>query len=181
MFDPYEALPALPRVEVTSDSFVDGDVLPLNQVGGLLGTGGQDKSPHLKWDKLPDETKSIAITCLDPDAPTGSGFWHLAVCNLPADLTYVSEGAFTPEGIHVEFDHAEPVVLRNDGGVRGYVGAAPPPGHGAHRYIFAVHALNVERLDVSENTSPGMLGFMLFQHAVARGRITGKFENPASN
>lgn len=173
MFDPYERLPQVPAFTVTSETFAEGERLPAPQSSGVFGVpGGEDRSPQLSWTGVPEGTKSLAITCLDPDAPTGSGFWHWAVANLPADLTSLAEGAELPEGA---------LVLKNDGGTRGYIGAAPPAGHGPHTYHFVVHALDVEKLEVPEDAACALLAFSMFGHTLGRGRIIGTFEVPGED
>ena len=169
--DPYASLPKLPTFTLTSDSFADGQPLSKPQVSGIMGAGGEDVSPQLSWSGFPDETRSFAVTAYDPDAPTASGFWHWAVANLPANVTELPAGA----GDGRELPGGA-VTLVNDAGMRRYIGAAPPPGHGTHRYYFAVHALDVEKLDLSEDASPAYLGFNLFQHAVARAVIHATYE-----
>lgn len=169
--DPYASLPTVRAIRVTSDSFNDGDTLPVGQVSAMTGTG-RDASPQLTWSGAPEETRSYAVTCFDPDAPTASGFWHLAAYNLPASLTSLEEGVLTLDRRGELPSEAQ--VLRNDGGVVGYVGATPPPGHGLHRYMFVVHALDT-KLDLDELASPAFLGFQMFGHTLARGRITGIF------
>jgi len=164
---PYEFLPKVPALEVTSTDVADGQLLPQTCVSGILGAGGEDISPQLAWAEFPPQTQSFAVTCFDPDAPTGSGFWHWAVYNIPVDITQLPTGAGSPDG-------ALPVAartLRNDAGLTQYVGAAPPPGHGIHRYIFAVHAVDVPSLAVPAEATPAYLGFTLFTHTVARGLI----------
>ena len=173
-YDPYDALPDVAEFTVTSTSFTDGAALPMPQVSGVMGAGGEDKTPQLAWADAPEGTRSFALTCYDPDAPTASGFWHFAAHGIPADVTSLDEGAFTLDAVSDAL--ADSVrVLRNDGGVRGFVGAAPPPGHGDHRYMFVVHALDVESLDIDEGASPALLGFMMFGHTLGRARITGIF------
>jgi Raf kinase inhibitor-like YbhB/YbcL family protein len=107
----------------------------------------------------------------DPDAPTASGFWHWAVANLPADVTELPAGA--GDGSDLPGDA---LTLVNDAGQRRYIGAAPPAGHGAHRYYIAVHAVDTEKLDLPEDASPAFLGFNLFQHAIARAVIHATYE-----
>lgn len=168
--DPYEELPRLPEFKVTSTDFGDGQTLAPAQRSGKMGIeGGQDQSPQLSWSGFPPETKSFALTVLDPDAPTGSGFWHWAVCNLPATTTSLPSGAADqglPEGA---------LQLHNDAGFAGFVGAAPPPGHGVHHYHVVVHALDVDKLDITAQASPALLGFNLFSHAIGRARLVGLF------
>ena len=169
--DPYAALPKLPSFSLTSDSVTNGQPLRRAQVSGIMGAGGEDASPHLSWSGFPPQTRSFAVTVYDPDAPTLSGFWHWAVANLPAEVTELPEGA----GDGRELPGGA-LTLVNDAGMRRYVGAAPPPGHGVHRYYVAVHAVAVEKLDLSEDASPAFLGFNLFQHAIARAVIYGTYE-----
>jgi Raf kinase inhibitor-like YbhB/YbcL family protein len=169
--DPYDALPKLPPLRLTSNSISNGQPLATPQVSGIMGAGGEDVSPQLSWSGFPDETRSFAVTVYDPDAPTLSGFWHWAVANLPADVTELpadaGAGSELPGGA---------LTLVNDAGMRRYVGAAPPPGHGVHRYYLAVHAVDVDKLDLPEDASPAFLGFNLFQHAIARAYIFGTHE-----
>jgi Raf kinase inhibitor-like YbhB/YbcL family protein len=169
--DPYDALPKLPTFTVTSSSFADGQPLANAQVSGIMGAGGEDVSPQLSWSGFPEETRSFAVTVYDPDAPTLSGFWHWAVANLPADVTELPADA--GDGRELPGDALE---LVNDAGMRRFIGAAPPPGHGPHRYYVAVHAVDVDKLDLSEDASPAFLGFNLFQHAIARAYIHATYE-----
>lgn len=151
---------------LNSDSFTDGGTLPDAQVKAK-----GDRSPHLKWSGAPEGTKSFAVTCYDPDAPTGSGFWHWTVANIPADVTELAEGA-SPGNMP-----AGAVEGRTDYGPAGFGGAAPPPGHGPHRYIFTVFAVDVERLDVTPDNSGAVFGFNLHFHTLDRATITATYEN----
>jgi Raf kinase inhibitor-like YbhB/YbcL family protein len=169
--DPYASLPQLPTFTLTSDSVTDGQPLAKAQISGIMGAGGEDVSPQLSWSGFPEETRSFAVTVYDPDAPTASGFWHWAVANLPADVTELPEGA----GDGRELPGGA-LTLVNDAGMRRYIGAAPPAGHGPHRYYFAVHAVDVEKLELSEDASAAFLGFNLFQHAIARAVICATYE-----
>lgn len=171
--DPYDFLPQVPAFTVTSTDVSDGGVLPMPQVSGVMGAGGQDRSPQLSWSGFPEGTRSFAVTVYDPDAPTASGFWHWAVANIPASVTELPAGAGDkddpqlPEGA---------VQLRNDAGFAGYVGAAPPSGHGPHRYFVVVHAVDTDALDVGGDTSPAVLGFNLSFHTLARATIVATYE-----
>src|SRR6476660_8494387 len=172
-YNPYEFLPKLPSFTLTSESVTDGQPLANDQVSGIMGAGGEDVSPQLSWSGFPEGTRSFAVTVFDPDAPTASGFWHWAVANIPASVTELASGAgdkdsaSLPEGA---------VQLRNDGGFAGYVGAAPPSGHGPHRYFVVVHAVDTDTLDVDGNTSPAVLGFNLFFHTLGRATLVGTYE-----
>lgn len=168
---PYDSLPKLPTFTLTSESVTDGQPLADDQVSGIMGAGGSDTSPQLSWSGFPSETKSFAVTVYDPDAPTASGFWHWAVADLPATVTELPAGA----GDGGELPGGA-VTLANDASLKRYIGAAPPAGHGPHRYYIAVHALPVESLELPEGATPAYLGFNLFGQAIARAVIHGTYE-----
>jgi Raf kinase inhibitor-like YbhB/YbcL family protein len=168
MATPYDVIGDVPTFTVTSDDVRDGDPLATPQVSGVLGAGGDDVSPQLSWSDFPEETQSFAITVYDPDAPTGSGFWHWSLVNLPVSVTELQRGLDPlPEGAF---------CVRNDYGEAGYGGAAPPPGDRPHRYVFAVHALDVDRLDVPTSATPAYVGFNLAFHTLARATIRPTFQ-----
>ncbi len=173
MATPYDVIGSVSPFGLVSDDLVDGARLDLPQVSGRLGAGGADRSPQLSWSGFPAETKSFVITVFDPDAPTTSGFWHWAVADLPVSTTVLptdaglEDGAGLPDGA---------LQLANDAGFTGYVGAAPPPGHGPHRYYFGVHAVDVESLELPADASCAYLGFNLFSHSLGRAVIMGTWE-----
>ncbi|MGV9670950.1 MULTISPECIES: YbhB/YbcL family Raf kinase inhibitor-like protein [unclassified Gordonia (in: high G+C Gram-positive bacteria)] len=177
-FDPYEALPNLPTFTVTSENITDGAPLATPQVSGLMGAGGADASPQLSWSGFPTDTKSFAVTVYDPDAPTASGFWHWAVADIPASVTSLPEGAGDDEGSGLP---AGALTLANDASLKRFVGAAPPPGHGPHRYFVVVHAVDVESLGLPDGATPAYLGFNLFSHAIARATLIGTYEQPSED
>jgi Raf kinase inhibitor-like YbhB/YbcL family protein len=170
---PYDRIAKVPSFELTSTDIVDGAALPLPQASGILGAGGSDVSPQLTWSGFPAETRSFAVTMFDPDAPTASGFWHWAVVGVPASTTSLAAGAGGPSGSGLP---AGAIQLKNDGGLHQYLGAAPPAGHGPHRYFVAVHALDVEELGVPADATPAYLGFTMFSHTLARGELVATFE-----
>ena len=170
-YNPYDFLPKLPTFTLTSESITDGQPLATAQVSGIMGAGGQDVSPQLSWSGFPEQTRSFAVTVYDPDAPTASGFWHWAVANLPDTVTELPAGA--GDGSQLP---GSAMTLSNDAGLRRFIGAAPPPGHGPHRYFVAVHAVDTEKLDISDTATPAYLGFNLFMHAIARAVIHGTHE-----
>jgi Raf kinase inhibitor-like YbhB/YbcL family protein len=164
--DPYEHLPEVPSFTLESDDLEDGQ--PVHDRHAHASVGGDDVTPHLRWSGFPEETRSFAITVFDPDAPTHSGFWHWALVNLPASVTELPRGADLPAGV---------VEVRNDFGALGYGGPAPPQGDRPHRYVFAVHALDVDAIDgVTEESSPAFVGFNLTFHTLARGVIRGTYQ-----
>lgn len=164
---PYDFLPQLPSLSVESDEVRDGEPVPLPQTAGAaLGRPGDNVSPSLRWSGAPEGTGSYVVTCYDPDAPTGSGFWHWVLVDIPADVTELPAGAGSGGDLPAGAFH-----VANDAGMKQYVGPFPPPGHGPHRYVFAVHAVDGEKLGVPESATPAFVGFNLWQHAVARGLI----------
>jgi Raf kinase inhibitor-like YbhB/YbcL family protein len=126
--------------------------------------GGKDVSPQLAWSGAPAGTKSYVVMMYDPDAPTLGGFWHWAVANVPASVTSLPEGAGDEKGSGLPKGAFQ---IRCDGGPR-FVGAAPPAGHGPHRYYIVVQALDVEDLGVKPDVTPDVLGFNVFFHVIGR-------------
>lgn len=172
--NPFAGLPDVPSFTLTSATIAEGEPLPAAQRSALFGVpGGQDLSPDLTWSNAPEATRSYAVTAYDPDAPTGSGFWHWAVMNLPATVTTIPVGAGTKES-DVLPDTA--TQLRTDAGTAQYIGAAPPAGHGPHRYVFTVWALDVEQVDVPADATPAYLGFVMSGHTIGRATITATAE-----
>jgi Raf kinase inhibitor-like YbhB/YbcL family protein len=170
---PHDHLPPCPELTVESDDIEHGKRLPEEHVADSMGATGENQSPHLRWSGAPEGTKSFAVTCFDPDAPTGSGFWHWVVFDIPPDVTELPRGAgsgdkaLLPKGA---------VHARNDAGTQEYMGAAPPPGHGEHRYVFTVHALGVPSLGVDESASAAICGFTMTFNTLARGSIVVTYD-----
>jgi len=171
--DPNWRLPEVPTFSLTSPDFGEGETLP--RWARATDAGGEDRSPTLHWDGAPSGARSFAVTMFDPDAPTSSGWWHWAVYNIPASITSLPAGAGDPDAGLLP---PGAITLPNETRERRFGGAYPPPGHGEHRYVFTVTALDVERLELAEGSTPGLLGFELAQHAVARAQLTGVTESP---
>lgn len=164
--EPYDLLPTVPSFPVTSKDLVDGEPIP------TFFTGlGDDVSPQLCWSQIPEETKSLMVDCFDPDAPTPAGFWHWSVVNIPLTIRELPTGAGAADALLP----AGSFHVRNDGSQTCYMGPYPPQGDRPHRYVFAVHALNVPQLPVDSDASPTSVAFTALFHTLARGILTGTF------
>ena len=137
-----------------------------------FGCHGGDQSPALHWQGEPHGTKSFAVTIYDPDAPTGSGWWHWAVANIPASVHKLSRNAGTANSQTLP---AGAVELRSDFGTSAYGGPCPPAGDAPHHYQFKVYALDVKSLPVSTDNSPALLGFMLHQHTLGVAKLVARY------
>jgi hypothetical protein len=155
-------------ITVTSQSVTDGSAIGMDNV--FTGCGGKNEAPQLSWTGQPPQTKSFAVTCFDPDAPTGSGYWHWLAFDIPASVTSLDAGAG---------NDASPAGGRSgysDFGMNSYGGPCPPKGDGAHHYIFTVYALDVDSLKgANEKTTGATLVFNMRGHVLATGSITGTF------
>jgi Raf kinase inhibitor-like YbhB/YbcL family protein len=160
------ALPA-DAFELLSQDVAEGKMLAAEQVFKGFGCEGGNLSPALKWRDAPEGTKSFAVTVYDPDAPTGSGWWHWTVFNIPRAAEALPKGAGSGGALPLGA-----VQGRTDFGSTGFGGACPPAGAKVHRYQFTVWALNTEQLPLDEQASGALVGFMLNAHAVGKATIT---------
>jgi len=167
--DPYAYLPKVPSFQLTSSSVTNGQPLPLEQLSKMFGVpGGQDLSPQLSWSGFPAETESFVVSMYDPQAPTGSGFWHWVVADIPAGTTSLPAGAGAPDAAHLP---SGALQLAGDAGAHQYVGGAPPAGSGVHEYFLTVTALNVAKTGLDENASAAYLGFTIAGQTLARATL----------
>jgi Raf kinase inhibitor-like YbhB/YbcL family protein len=154
-----------------SPELKNGGVMAMEQVFNSFGCTGKNISPELVWTNAPKATKSFALTVYDPDAPTGSGWWHWTVFNIPANTTKLEKNA----GAETQKLPAGSVQGRTDFGQPGYGGACPPVGDKPHKYFFTVFALKVEKIDLTSEASGAMVGYYLNQNALAKAKLMVKF------
>jgi len=157
--EPYSLLPQVPGFDLSSSDVTSGTQLAEDHASGNV-------SPQLSWSGFPEGTKSFLVNCFDPDAPTPAGFWHWTVVDLPVTVTSLPTGAGSA-GVE-----APAFTLRNDMGTADFTGAAPPVGDHAHRYVFAVHALDVESLGIPEGATPTVAAFASLGHVLARATLS---------
>lgn len=157
---------------LVSPTIKDHSTIGNEHVFNGFGCTGQNISPALQWEHAPKDTKSFALTVYDPDAPTGSGWWHWVIFNIPSTVTSLSAGAGKPEGAAVPQGSIQSMT---DFGQAGYGGPCPPPGDKPHRYIFTLYALKVDQLSLKPEASGAMVGYYLKQHALAKASFTAMY------
>lgn len=161
-----------PKFVLKSPSFRANGPIGMEHVFNSFGCTGKNLSPALSWSGAPAGTKSFALLCHDPDAPTGgAGWWHWLVLNIPASIDHLPLDAGNPDGTSLP-DGA--VQVATDFGAPGYGGPCPPPGDKPHRYVFTLYALRVESLDVSGGTA-SLAGYMVNGNALGKATLIGRF------
>lgn len=144
-----------------------------NQEFNGMGCSGKNQSPQLSWKNIPEGTKSFAVTMYDPDAPTGIGFWHWAVWDIPVKTNELPTNAgdvklnLMPQGT---------IQGLTDYGTQGFGGVCPPVGHGIHQYIITVYALKTEKLGLDRNASPALIGFNLWANTIEKASIVAYYQ-----
>lgn len=155
--------------EISSPAIGADGTVPLKFTANAFGCHGSNISLPLKWSGVPAGAKSLALTMFDPDAPTGSGFWHWTIANMPPGTTGLAEGAGVagngklPKGA---------MQGRNDAGTAAYFGPCPPKGDKAHRYVITLFAVDTDKLSVDKNTSGAVVGFQLHFHTIDKTSVT---------
>ncbi|GAA3995419.1 YbhB/YbcL family Raf kinase inhibitor-like protein [Comamonas faecalis] len=157
---------------LSSPDIADGSTIAKHFEFDDFGCGGDNRSPVLRWSGAPAATKSFAVTVYDPDAPTGSGFWHWYVVDLPANVNELAANAGAKGGANLP---AGARHIRNDYGQYAWGGMCPPPGDKPHRYVFTVYALSVERLEVPDDAPAALAGFMANANALAKASFTALY------
>jgi Raf kinase inhibitor-like YbhB/YbcL family protein len=158
---------------LSSQDIAQGEFMSKAQEFTGFGCSGGDTSPHLKWTGAPEGTKSFAITAYDPDAPTGSGWWHWQILNISKTVTEIASGAGSTK---TDLAPQGSMQIKNDYGSRGFGGACPPSGHGVHHYRFTVHALSVEKLDLPEDASGALAGYMINGNTIESSTIESLYK-----
>lgn len=157
---------------LTSPDIKKGELMSMDQVYKGFGCQGSNISPALKWANAPDETKSFAITVFDPDAPTGIGWHHWVVFNIPASVTELAANAGSADSKNLPEGSIQSV---SDYGAPGYGGPCPPADHDPHRYIFTVYALDIPKIDLPATAMPALVRFMINNHTLAKAELTGYY------
>ena len=155
-----------------SPTIKPGSTLTQAQVFNGFGCSGKNISPALSWSGAPAGTKSYALTVYDPDAPTGSGWWHWVVFNIPATATQLPEGAGSADGKGLP---AGSLQARTDFGAPGFGGACPPAGDKPHRYVFTVYALKTDKLEVPADATAALVGFMIHANRLGEARFIAHY------
>jgi Raf kinase inhibitor-like YbhB/YbcL family protein len=146
---------------------IGGQATKVQEFNGF-GCSGDNSSPQLSWANAPEGTKSFAVTMYDPDAPTGSGFWHWVVFDIPSNVNELVQNA---GNIALNLAPKGAIQSTTDYGVKGFGGPCPPEGHGYHEYIITVFALKTDKLGLNENINPAIVGFNLWNQTLAKASI----------
>lgn len=157
---------------LSSPDIPSGGTVPQHFEFNDFGCNGLNQSPVLRWSGAPEGTKSFAVNVYDPDAPTGSGFWHWYVVDLPASVHELAADAGAKGNAKLPAGARQ---IRNDYGIYAWGGMCPPPGDKPHRYIFTVHALSVERIDVPDDAPAALAGFMVNANTLAKASFTATY------
>ncbi len=153
------------------------DVKPGNKIGDKFvfngfGCKGENVSPALEWKNAPKDTRSYALTVYDPDAPTGSGWWHWVVVNIPASAAQLPLGAGSVDGQTLPVGA---VQVRTDFGTAAWGGPCPPAGDKPHHYIFTLHALKTEKLELPPDATAALAGFMIHANEIGKAQFTARY------
>ncbi|MGY3958526.1 YbhB/YbcL family Raf kinase inhibitor-like protein [Aeromonas popoffii] len=159
-------------LKLSSTDITHGKVMSQSQEFQGFGCNGKNFSPQLSWSGAPKGTEAFAVFAYDPDAPTGSGWWHWQVINIPKDVTTLATGAGEPSKNVLP---AGSFQMNNDFGQRGFGGACPPEGHGMHRYQFTVYALS-KKIELPENASGALTGYMVKAHSLGASTIEALYK-----
>lgn len=175
-------IPAIITMFVSNLSFAQTFALKSKDVGGQMtlqqvlngfGCTGKNLSPQLSWENTPAGTKSFAITVYDKDAPTGSGWWHWVVFDIPASVTELSQGA---GDVSKKLLPGSAIQSMTDFGRAGYGGPCPPQGDKPHQYVITIYALKTNKLGLDANASPALVGYYLYANTLAKASIVAYYQ-----
>lgn len=155
-----------------SSSTLGGEATITEEFNGF-GCTGSNQSPQLSWANAPEGAKSFAITMFDPDAPTGSGWWHWLVFDIPANVNELLANA---GNVEANLAPSGAIQSKTDYGAMGYGGPCPPEGHGLHQYIITVHALKTDKLGLDENANAAVVGYYLWSNTLAKASIVAYYQ-----
>lgn len=158
--------------KISSGDILPNSVISKRHVFNGFGCDGENISPQISWQNPPAGTKSFAITVYDPDAPTGSGWWHWLVVNIPANYKKLPDNFGKENKFFID---GKMLQIRNDFGIYNFGGPCPPKGDKAHNYIFTIYALKVEKLDLTENSTAALAGFMINQNSLAKADFAAQY------
>jgi Raf kinase inhibitor-like YbhB/YbcL family protein len=159
---------------ISSPDFKDGEMIKEANVYKGFGCNGKNISPQIVINDIPKDAKSLALTVYDPDAPTGSGWWHWIVYNIPSTTKTIFSGD-KKIATWVSFGR-EAVFGRNDFGTYNYGGPCPPIGHGKHHYVLTIYALNVEKLTLPKDASAALIGYNINANVIEKASITAIYQ-----
>ncbi len=158
--------------KLVSSDIQANELIPRQFEFSGFGCQGTNRSPALSWNGAPADTRSYAVTVYDPDAPTGSGWWHWLVVNIPARVSALPQDAGHVAGANLPPGARQ---VRNDFGVPAWGGVCPPPGERAHRYVFTVHALKVEKIDLPADATAALAGYMINANTIGKARFVARY------
>src|SRR6478735_6627399 len=160
---------------LSSNAIKAGETIKNEQVFNSFGCSGGNVSPDLEWDQAPEGTKAFAVTSYDPDAPTGSGWWHWTVINIPANVTELKPDAGNASNANLPQGARQ---VRIDYGVAAWGGTCPPEGDKPHRYVFTVYALKTDKLDIPADATAALAGFMINANALGKASFSARYGRP---
>ena len=155
-----------------SSKDLGGQATTLQEFNGF-GCTGKNQSPQLSWANAPEGTQSFAVTMYDPDAPTGSGWWHWLIFDIPADVNELVSNA---GNVNLKLAPEGAIQSITNYGAPGFGGPCPPPGHGLHQYVITVHALKTDKLGLDANANPAVVGYYLWNNTLAKASIVAYYQ-----
>jgi hypothetical protein len=159
--------------QIKSNDIKFGEVISQKHVFNGFGCDGKNISPQISWNKLPKGTKSLALSVYDPDAPTGSGWWHWILVNIPVDYTEIPKNFGAKNNFELD---GKILQIRNDFGQFAFGGPCPPKGDKKHRYVFTIHALKTSNLNLKDSDTAALAGFMINANEIAKASFIGFYK-----